>query len=148
MGYKKTIEVIENKVAQARGNLFFELGTDRDFNSNENRNFPLVHLGTPATSAKFQNAQGLIVREQFNFQLRVLQATNIESSTVEIERLLDNTNLILIALLNELSAQDVQFSIGTASQLRKSSDLLIVGWTIPLNVQSDVDYSLCCSLFT
>lgn len=147
MGYASTIEIIKNKTAQAVGNLYFDCGTDRDFNNNDSRNFPLVHLQTPATSAKLQNDQGVIVREQFNFQLRVLNATTLESGNETIERLLQETNYILVAMLNELAAQDVQFSLGTATQLRKATDLLVVGWSIPLNIQGDVDYDLCCSLF-
>lgn len=147
MGYKSAVDAIKNKCSQAKGNLYFDIGTAKDFNSDDNRDFPLVYIRRPITSSKVKNSNNIIVQEVFNISIQVLQTCPFTESSDNVERYFQDTNYILDALLNDLLAQDFQLTTGTAFQLYKKTDLVVVGWEMPIQLTVDVDPNLCCSYF-
>lgn len=147
MAYKSALDVIKHKTEQAIGNLYFDIGTARDFNEDDNRDFPLVYVRRPITSTKLKNSNNIIVQEIYNINLQVLQACALDTPNEQLEEYFQNTNFILIALLNELLANDFQINTGTAIQINKQTDLVVVGWEIAIQLTTDIDNDLCCSLF-
>lgn len=150
MGYQSAIQLIENKCAQAKSNLYFVIATDKEFNGDDNRDYPLVWIRKPITSTKIKNASGIIIQETFSFDLSVLQKCKFNATTEtdeNVEKWFQDTNYILIALLNELLENDYVITTGTASQVYKKTDLVTIGWRIPLTITIDIDNDLCCAFF-
>lgn len=147
MGYKSAIDLIKNKCDSAKGNIYFDIGTAREFNEDDNRDFPLVYVRRPITSTKIKNANGIIVQEIFNMNIQALQTCELGTSGSDQEKFFQDMNYILISLLNELLANDYQLNTGTAIQIQKENDLITIGWEIPIQLTIDVDADLCCSLF-
>lgn len=147
MGYNSAIQALRDKCETAKGNLYFDIGTIRDFNEKDNRDFPLVFVRRPITSTKVKNANNVIVQEVFNINLQVLQACKLDTQNVDLEKYFQDMNYIAVALLNDLLSKDFQISTGTAIQINKTTDLVVVGWEIPIQLTVDVDSDLCCSFF-
>ena len=150
MGYKSALELIENKCAQAKSNLFYVLATDKEFNGDDNRDYPLVWIRKPITSTKIKNSSNIIIQETFSFELNVLQKckfTDITKEDPNIEIYFQNMNYILIAMLNELLENDYVVTTGTATQVYKKTDLVIIGWRMPVTITIDIDNDLCCAFF-
>lgn len=147
MGYKSAIDIIKTKCETAKGSLYFDIGTAKDFDANDNRDFPLVYIRRPITSTKNKNSSGVIVQETFSLSIQVLQKCEFDESADNIEKYFQDMNYILNALFMDLEANDVEFTIGTAFQIYKKTDLVVIGWECPINLVVDVDPSLCCSFF-
>ncbi len=150
MSYLSFIETIKNKCASSKSNLYFVNATDKEFNSNDSRDFPLVWLRNPVTSNKQLNANNIIVQEVFNFELQVLQTIGLTTTTESepnINKFYSDTNYILIALLNDLLKNDYQITIGQARQVFKKTDLNTIGWAVPIQITFDVNNNLCCEFF-
>lgn len=150
MGYKSAIDLIGKKVAKAKANLFFVIATDKEFNSDDNRDYPVVWVRKPITSTKIKNANNIFIQETFSFEIQVLQKCKFTDRTdldANIQRYFQETNYILVALLNDLLMNDVAISTGTSSEVYKKGDLITIGWRQPVTITVDVDSDLCCSFF-
>lgn len=150
MGYKSAIELIEQKCEDAKSNLYFVIATDKEFNADDNRDYPLVWVRKPITSTKVKNANNIVVQETFSFELHVLQKCGFTDTTEteeNVEKWFQDTNYILIALLNELLENDYVLTTGTATQVYKKTDLVTIGWRIPITLTIDIDNDLCCAFF-
>lgn len=147
MGYKSAIDTIRAKCADAKGSLYFDIGTAKEFNNDDGRDFPLVYVRRPITSTKVKNANNIIVQEVFNISIQVLQTCPFTDNIENTERYFQDMNYILDALLNDLLAKDYQITTGTAFQIFKKTDLVVIGWEIPIQLTVDIDPNLCCSYF-
>lgn len=147
MGYKTLLHTIKGKTEKYKGSLYFGVGTLKELNSDDSRNFPLAWIQQPITKSTVVNSNGIIVQETFSFTLKVVQSASLQTDQKDIDQYYDDTNKILVALLNDLLKNDYQLVVGTASQVFRKSDMCLVGWDQPLQVVTNTDLDLCCELF-
>lgn len=151
MQYKEVIGLIEDLVERYKGNLSFDSGTLNDLNKDDSRDYPLVYLVRPIIIPQIINPNNS-VNQTFNLNLQFLQTGSINSSETEIEDYFNETLQILNGFIAELiksfdeEGTDV-LTIGTVTQIFLQQDSNHVGWSVPIQINSSVDYDLCCSLF-
>src|SRR5688572_28483342 len=105
MNYGDVINLIEEKVNSYQGNLYFGIGTLRELNAMENKNYPLVWIVSPVTmSHTIQNE--VQVAKAYNLTIRFLQSvetTTTRSDSDNFYALLDNILTgFVISTLNDI----------------------------------------------
>lgn len=152
MNYSGVLDVVKNKVSQSKGKIYYGVGTIKELNSEEKKNYPLTWVLAPVT---FQNQvqNEILVLKTYSLNVRFLQSVDTTTTREDSDKIFDDLNVIvdafIMSVLKDISNNPdlMPITFGTVTQIYKQQGDIHIGWNLPVFVQGYSDEDMCCSIF-